>query len=224
MLALEFPPQGIVTVEWAEEVETLQNKFAGQIKAWEAIEPAPGFESHHSIFLKFKNEELRIANAMRNWIGVGANPGARQERIDAYQTALDNMERLRKQAGSEFNRAFDSVVSNLPPDLLEGLVEVDAGLETTGISSTVTLVEDTRWQFSWKMELFSGIPQSVEVAIRVKWLDKAGFPVAEDVEIALRLRSGERKQFSGIEMIPLPAATSVESVSATVGITARFDM
>ena len=43
---LEFPPEGVVTIEWADGVKSLQTEFSSILQEWQEIKTPPGFEEH----------------------------------------------------------------------------------------------------------------------------------------------------------------------------------
>jgi hypothetical protein len=214
LISLEFPPEGIVTVEWADAVQAGLDGYDDFIAAWDAVEAPPVFATHYPLMAESLSAGHTLAEAMRSWIGVGANPAARQARVDAYTGALERLNGATDAASNEFDAAFDELSASTPPDLLTGPVETPTGFESDGIESVVTQIEETRWQFSWKAEVFNRTPQTTTFAVRVRWLDADDFPVSEDIEIAQTLRPGERRLFTGLEWVNLPAAATIESVEA----------
>jgi hypothetical protein len=209
-LELEFPPEGVVSIEWADAVEGLGSDFSSLIDEWQQIEPPPGFEEHFELYHSALNADLAVADAMFAWIGVGPNRQARAERVESYQMAIERMNETSQQARSEFDDAL--ALAESENVTFNGSPVTVVGLSLSEISSRVTDKTESRWQFAWKVTVRNLTEETQEFAFSINWLDIDGFVVDTADEFNLQIAPRENKVFSGAELINLPAAMNVRAI------------
>ncbi|HXF47991.1 MAG TPA: hypothetical protein VNL73_01020 [Verrucomicrobiae bacterium] len=90
-------------------------------------------------------------------------------------------------------------------------------LEIVEIDAKVTESNDVWWKYAWRLTVqnFSGEPISFNATI--EFLDKDGFVVDDDDEYGLYLEYGQKKTFTGYDLIVSSVAPNIVSVTAKVG-------
>ena len=92
-------------------------------------------------------------------------------------------------------------------------------LKLHDVSFRVTERNNTWWRFAWTLDLENkGLMPIAGIEAELQFLDDDGFVIDSDREYSITLRSGERKTVRGYQLVDVPGAASVASVSASVGV------
>jgi hypothetical protein len=109
-----------------------------------------------------------------------------------------------------------SIDANIPSTKIKKKPTVFPELDIMEISTRVTEKNNVWWKFAWKLKVkldTSSLLSSRIFDAKLKWLDKDGYVIDDDIEYRLNAKSGREETFTGYTLITYPEALNVHSIS-----------